>query len=160
MNSLDWCCLVCLILSTAHGAWKGWTAQGFYLLMAFALYILALKISNDHVTSFFLSQEDISLRNLMVLEIASPLLVIVFFLLRRFHNLVFATHPCVPGHHVVGAIFGFSTGFFALLYLFAWIDLTDMKSQAWWTSSLEYQVSESTFELITTVYKTVLLTLS
>ena len=96
----------------------------------------------------------------MVLEIASPLVVIVFFLLRRFHNLVFATHPCVPGHHVVGAIFGFSTGFFALLYLFAWIDLTDMKSQAWWTSSLEYQVSASTFDLIKTVYKTVLLTLS
>jgi len=151
---------VCLIFSTAHGAWKGWTTQGFYLLMAFALYILALKISNDHATSFFLSEADISFRNLMVLEISSPVLVIVFFLLRRFHNLVFATHPSVPGHHVVGAFFGFSTGFFALLYLFAWIEMTDMKSQAWWTSSLEYQVSVGTFDLIKTVYKTVLSTMS
>ena len=128
--------------------------------MAFALYILALKISNDHATSFFLSEADISFRNLMVLEISSPVLVIVFFLLRRFHNLVFATHPSVPGHHVVGAFFGFSTGFFALLYLFAWIEMTDMKSQAWWTSSLEYQVSVGTFDLIKTVYKTVLSTMS
>ena len=156
MNSLDYFCLVCLILATAHGAWRGWTAQGFYCLMAFVLYALALKISTGHYTAYFYPDTEISFRSILRLEIGSPLVVIVFFLVRRFHNLVFITHKSVPGHHVAGAVFGLLTGFFGLLYLFVWINFTDLKAQEWWTSSFEYQVSQAIPDLINIVFKAML----
>ena len=154
MNSLDYCCLVCLVFSTAHGAWRGWTAQGFYCLMAFSLYAFALKISTGHYTPYFFPDADISFRSVLRLEIVSPLVVIFLFLLRRFHNQVFITHKSVPGHHVAGAFFGFLTGFFGLLYLIVWINFTDLKTQDWWTSSLEYELSQAIPELIKIVVKT------
>jgi hypothetical protein len=38
-------------------------------------------------------------------------------------------------------LFGLMTGLFSLLYLFVWLGFTDLKTQTWWTSSIEYQVS-------------------
>jgi hypothetical protein len=141
------------MFATAHGAWKGWTAQGFYLFMVFTLYVLALKISTNRETDFLFSEGDVSFRNVMYLEVISPFVVMAFFLIRRFHNRVFATHHSVPGHHVVGGFFGFLTGVFALLYLFVWIEFTEMKTQTWWTSSLEYEASEIAHDWVGIIFK-------
>jgi hypothetical protein len=141
MSTLDSCCLLCLLFTTAHGAWRGWTAQGFYCLMALGLYVSALKISTGHYSILMFPDLDIVFRSIIRLEVVSPLIVMVFFLARRFHNKVFVTHKSVPGHHVAGALFGLMTGLFSLLYLFVWLGFTDLKTQTWWTSSIEYQVS-------------------
>ena len=57
---------------------------------------------------------------------------------------------------VAGAVFGLLTGFFGLLYLFVWINFTDLKAQEWWTSSFEYQVSQAIPDLIKIVFKAML----
>jgi hypothetical protein len=99
---------------------------------------------------------DITFRSIIRLEVASPLIVIVFFLARHFHNKVFVTHQSVPGHHVAGAFFGLLTGLFGLLYLFVWLGFTDLKTQTWWTTSIQYQISEELPVLIKIVLKSVL----
>jgi uncharacterized membrane protein required for colicin V production len=42
----------------------------------------------------------------------------------------------------VGAFFGLLTGLLGLLYLFVWLDFTELKTQSWWTSSIQFQVSQ------------------
>ncbi len=155
MSTLDYCCLLCLIFATAHGAWRGWTAQGFYCLMALTLYCTALKISSGHHSFLMFPDTDITFRSIIRLEVASPLIVIVFFLARHFHNKVFVTHKSVPGHHVAGAFFGLLTGLFCLLYLFVWLGFTDLKTQTWWTSSIQYQISEELPVLIKLVIRSI-----
>ena len=148
MFSLDYFCIFVLILSSVHGLWRGWTVQGFYLLMAFTLYALALKINSGSYSVFFIPESDSSFRDIMHLEVISIIVIAVLILMRRFHSLFFVNHHALPGHQVVGAIFGFLTGLFGLLYLFVWINFTDIKMQPWWTSSLEYQLSQSILDLI------------
>jgi hypothetical protein len=88
----------------------------------------------------------------MHLEVISIIVITFLILIRRFHSLFFVTHHALPGHQVVGAIFGFLTGLFGLLYLFVWINFTDIKMQAWWTSSFEYQFSQSIFDVVKIVF--------
>lgn len=152
MSSLDYFCIFVLILSSVHGFWRGWTVQGFYLLMAFTLYALALKINSGSYSVFFIPESDSSFRDIMHLEVISIIVITVLILTRRFHSLFFVTHHALPGHQVVGAIFGFLTGLFGLLYLFVWINFTDIKMQAWWTSSFEYQFSQSIFDVVKIVF--------
>jgi len=142
MSTLDYCCLLCLIFATVHGAWRGWTAQGFYCLMVLTLYGTALKISSGHHSFMMFPDMDVTFRSIIRLEVASPLIVILFYLARHFHNKVFVAHKSVPGHHVVGAFFGLLTGLLGLLYLFVWLDFTELKTQSWWTSSIQFQVSQ------------------
>jgi hypothetical protein len=78
--------------------------------------------------------------------------IIMLLLLRRFHGLLFVTHQSLSGHQVVGAFLGFLTGFFGLLYLFIWMNFTDVKMQAWWISSFEYQLSKAMLDSNTQVF--------
>jgi hypothetical protein len=152
MTSLDYFCLLFLILCSVHGIWRGWAVQAFYFLMSIALYALAVKINTGSYTVFFIPEADTSFKDIMHLEMASVAIVIMLFLLRRFHGLLFVTHPSLPGHQVLGAFLGFLTGFLGLLYLFIWVNFTDVKMQAWWISSFEYQFSKAVLDLITQVF--------
>jgi len=151
MTSLNYFCILFLILCSVHGIWRGWTVQAFYFLMSLALYVLAVKINSGSYAVFFIPEADTSFRDIMHLEMISVAIVIILFLLTRIHSLLFVTHQSLSGHQVVGAFLGFLTGFFGLLYLFIWMNFTDVKMQAWWISSFEYQLSKAMLDLITQV---------
>jgi len=147
MNPLDYFCIFFLVLCSAHGLWRGWGVQSFYFLMSFTLYALALKINSGNYFVFFIPEADSTFRDIMHLEVISVMVVVVLILLRRFHSLVFMPHDSLPGHQLIGAFFGFLTGFFGLLYLFIWINFTQIKMQEWWASSVEHHLSNALVEL-------------
>ncbi len=152
MTSLNYFCILFLILCSVHGIWRGWTVQSFYFLMSLALYVLAVKINTGSYTVFFIPEAVTLFKDIMHLEMASVAIVIMLFLLRRFHSLLFLAHQSLPGHQVLGVFLGYLTGFFGLLCFFIWLNFTDVKMQVWWISSFEYQLSKTMLDLIKQVF--------
>jgi uncharacterized membrane protein required for colicin V production len=130
------------------GAWKGWTFQAYYMSMFLVLYLVAQRINEGVFMVVLFPELSLDTKKILHLEVASALVFALFFLIKRLHSYIFKQVESVPGHRLIGTIFGLITGALVVLFLSSIINLTDFKTEKWWIESTENQISVLSFELI------------
>ena len=129
------------------GVSKGWLSQAYYLIIGSAIYFLLKRIDNGEFHFLILPNLNIETQKIVHFQAACILVFIVFYLLKRLHNNIFKIIDEVPGHKLIGGIFGFINGLFLLLFICFVINLTGFKDEEWWTSSLEFQFSNEVLSI-------------
>jgi hypothetical protein len=130
------------------GAWKGWTFQAYYMTMFLVLYLIAQRINEGVFMVVLFPELSLDTKKILHLEVASILVFVVFYLIKRIHSYVFEQVDSVPGHRMIGTVFGLITGALMVLLMSVIINLTDFKTEKWWIESTENQISVLSFELI------------
>lgn len=148
MTYLNYLSLFVLLLGMGFGAWKGWTFQAYYMTMFLVLYLIAQRINEGVFMVVIFPELSLDTKKILHLEVASILVFVVFYLIKRIHSYVFEQVDAVPGHRLIGTVFGLITGALMVLLMSAIINLTDFKTEKWWIESTENQISVLSFELI------------
>jgi len=148
MTYLNYLSVFVLILGMGFGAWKGWTFQAYYMTMFLVLYLIAQRINEGVFMVVLFPELSLDTKKILHLEVASILVFVVFYLIKRIHSYVFEQVDSVPGHRMIGTVFGLITGALMVLLMSVIINLTDFKTEKWWIESTENQISVLSFELI------------
>ena len=148
MTYLNYLSVFVLLLGMGFGAWKGWTFQAYYMTMFLVLYLIAQRINEGVFMVVLFPELSLDTKKILHLEVASILVFVVFYLIKRIHSYVFEQVDSVPGHRMTGTVFGLITGALMVLLMSVIINLTDFKTEKWWIESTENQISVLSFELI------------
>lgn len=148
MTYLNYLSLCLLLMGVGFGAWKGWTFQAYYMAMFLTLYLIAQRINDGIFMVVLFPELSLDTKKTLHLELATMVVISVFYLFNRIHGFIFKQVDSVPGHRLIGAIFGLITGALVVLLISSVMNLTDYKNEKWWVDSTENQISALCLELI------------